>query len=47
MPIVVMSILRAGDVTLELGLKCVEYNLTVIFCLDVKTSYLYASTLGE
>ena len=47
MPIVVTSILRAGVVTPELGLKCVEYNLTMIFCLDAKTSCPKVSTLGE
>ena len=43
----VTSILRAGDVLLELGLEYADYNLIAISCLDVKTSYLYVSTLGS
>ena len=47
MPILVKSILRVGDVLLELGLEYADYNLIAISCLDVKTSYLYVSTLGS
>ena len=47
LPTIVKSILRAGDVLLELGLEYADYNLIAISCLDVTTSYLYVSTLGS